>query len=181
MSAPSHQAGSWLDAPAAAVPALAAAWSATLLGPLLGVSGALAAPIAALATFLMGWVVMRSASPRPDDFTLQVFHPPTEPDQYAGDQPLAEHSDCGVLLLDRPLGESMDALAELLLDDSLPEPSPESRVVQLFPAQPSPAELVRRIDSHLAVSERGAGPSQGPAADSLRRALDELRQTLARR
>ena len=182
MSARTLEAGSWLDAPAAAVPAIAAAWSATLLAPLAGLSAAIAAPVAALATFLLGWGVMRSASPRRRDFRLRIFHPPNELDGPYCDASAEEQADDDILLLDRPLGDSMEALAELLLDDALPRPNPDSRVVQLFPAQPSPSELMRRIDTHLAAgAQRGAPSPESHAADSLRRALDELRQTLHRR
>lgn len=170
MSARSNHPGQWLDPAAATVPAVAAAWSAALLGPLFDLSPGLASAFAGLAMFAAGWWLMRRASPRSAPFALRTFRPPAEPDE---------------LLLDRPLADTIGALAELLLDDPLEPPRPDSRVVQLFPAQPIPTagELKRRIDVHLGREARTDATRTGPvdATDALRRALDELRQTLAQR
>ena len=170
MSARTYQAGQWLDPAAAAVPAVAAAWSAALIGPLFDLPLGPASALAGLAMFAVGWGLMRRASPQSASFALRIFRPPAEPDE---------------LLLDQPLADPMDSLAELLLDDPLPPPRPNSRVVQLFPAQPMPTagELKRRIDVHLGLQpDPDGGRNAGvDATDSLRRALDELRQTLARR
>ena len=181
MSTRSQHAGSWLDPFAAAVPAAAATWSAALLAPLFDLPAQVASPLAGVAVFALGWWTMRMAAPAPRPFELRIFQPPEE-DPSSLDVP--RDSDEDVLLLDQPLAASMDALAELLLDDPLPSPDAQSRVVQLFPAQPaqSPGDLKRRIDRHLGLREEANGPlPAGDASDSLRRALDELRQTLARR
>ena len=170
MSARSNQPGQWVDSAAAAVPAAAAAWSAALIGPLFDLPAVLAAGIAGLALFVAGLGLMRRASPSATPFALQIFSPPVERDE---------------LLLDQHLSDPIEELAELLLDDPLPRPRPDSRVVQLFPAQPMPTagELKYRIDVHLGLQTDlgGGGRAGGDATDSLRRALDELRQTLARR
>ena len=182
MSARPQPAASWLDPVAAAVPAVAAAWSAALLAPLFEVSATLASPVAGLAMFAAGWGAMRLTAPRPAPFPLRIFQPPAEEPQMPVTTQAPEEAD--VLVLDRPLAASMDALAELLLDDPLPPPSADSRVVQLFPSQPpaSPGELKRRIDRHLGLEAQiDQQPHASDAADSLRRALDELRQTLAQR
>lgn len=170
MSARSTQPGLWLDPAAAAVPSAAAAWSGWSIGPLFDLPPGPASALAGLAMFGAGWGLMRGASPRSAAFALRTFRPPPEPDE---------------LLLDQPLAGPIGALAELLLDDPLPSPRPDSRVVQLFPAQPIPTagELKRRIDVHLGLrADPDNDLSTGlDASDSLRRALDELRQTLALR
>ena len=167
---------------AAAVPAAAAAWSATRLAPLFDWPARLAAPIAALAVFIIGYWVMRAAAARPPRHLLNVFSIPFDPDlpselllENLWDE--AKVGD-GVLLLDQPLEERMDAVAELLLDDPLPVPQSDSRVVRLFSATPKAGELVGRIERHLGRSAQIAPAAQADAADSLRRALDELRQSL---
>ena len=75
----------------------------------------------------------------------------------------------------------MAAVAELLLDDPLPAPAHNSRVVQLFAGgrMPTAGQLQRRIDRHLADSERGR-PSrhQIDASDALSEALAEFRRSL---
>lgn len=169
---------SFLDVAAAAVPAIAAGWSAALLGPLAGWPPLIAAPIAGIALFIGGYAVMRAATEEPA-FTAVPFDLPGEPieptelllerlwdDAVAGDD---------VLLLDTPVDERLDALAELLLDDPLPSPPADSRVVRLFAAPPMPSagELARRIDRHL-----GQEQERPDATDSLRLALDELRASL---
>jgi hypothetical protein len=74
----------------------------------------------------------------------------------------------------------------LELEDRLPEPAEDSRVVQLFAARPlpTPGELARRIEDHLG---GGLEESRGgkvlelevDAAAALRQALGELRRSLA--
>ncbi len=139
MSARSHLPAPWLDTAAAAVPGVAAAWSAALLAPLFDVAAGLASPLAGIGVFGAGWLLMRAASPRLADFELRAFGSPVGPD-------------------------------ELPHDDPLPVPGADSRVVQLFPA-PHPG---------LETVSGSGGQTDGDAADSLRRALDDLRQTLAR-
>lgn len=68
------------------------------------------------------------------------------------------------------------ASAPLLLDDELPPPDPDSRVVQLFDpaAMPSPAELKSRSDRHLA----GPQPALADSSRELFGALEDLRRSL---
>lgn len=72
----------------------------------------------------------------------------------------------------------------LLLEDVLPQPEEDSRVVRLFaPDGPTTVgELQARIDQHL--GQRSAEPqstSQPPdASDALHAALDEIRRSLRR-
>ncbi len=59
---------------------------------------------------------------------------------------------------------------ELLLDDVLVQPEPDSRVVQLFDPMPTARDLHTRIDRH---------PRSGPdASQALSDALRELRRSL---
>lgn len=164
----------WLDVAAPAVPAAATAWSAALLAPLYDLPAAWASPLAAVGVLLAGWLVMRAVPNEAEQFPLRVFHAPE------GYEAEASNTD---LLLDRPLDERLDDLAELLLDDPLPAPAPGSRVVQLFPDRPmpSPSELRQRIDRHLGMERGLHRPEPADASDSLRQALDELRESLARR
>lgn len=168
MPARSRPDGHWLDTAAAAVPAVAAGWSAALLAPLAGASPGPAAMVAALLVFAGGWLLMRSVAAPQRAYPLRIFNVPLE---------VAE------LLLDQPVGEAMDELAELLLDDPLPEPRADSRVVQLFPAQSpaSPEDLRRRVELHIRDRSGTVAAPVADAADSLRQALDELRQTLHQR
>lgn len=170
MSARSNPSGQWLDVAAAAVPAAAAAWSSALLAPLANVPAELASPAAGLALFLAGWALMRRASPPEPVFGVVPFRVPAEPGQPWLELDMAAYGEEPILLLNK-------SLEELVLDDPLPAPSAQSRVVQLFPAQPLLA--ARRIDHD---SQTPANrPGETNAADSLRRALDELRRTLAQR
>ena len=80
------------------------------------------------------------------------------------------------------------AMDELVLDDIVAEPEPDSRVVRLFDRQamPSPGQLRQQIDRHLAVSdlpEKGGPEETGPeetgdASQALSDALSELRRSL---
>lgn len=74
----------------------------------------------------------------------------------------------------------------LELEDRLPDPAEDSRVVQLFAARPlpTPGELARRIEDHLGGSaEESRGGKvlelEVDAAAALRQALGELRRSLA--
>ena len=170
-----------LSLAAAAMPGGAAAWSATRLAPLWDWPSVVASPVAGCAAFVVGIGVMRAAS-RPRPAALPGFSFSAEPanspellletlweDALAGDD---------VLLLDGPVEARVDELAELMLDDPLPVPGQESRVVQLFAARPNAGELVGRIERHLGRSAPATPGVQPDAADSLRRALDELRRSL---
>jgi hypothetical protein len=67
----------------------------------------------------------------------------------------------------------------LLLEDALPAPAEDSRVVRLFDrrAMPTPGELKSRMDDHLIAPGTPAGP-QSDAAKALADALAELRRSL---
>ncbi|WP_118857506.1 hypothetical protein [Sphingomonas mesophila] len=142
------------DLTAAAIPAVAGAWSAFLLAPLAELPAMPVAALCALGLFLLGLAAMRLATPPPAAFPVAVFTPPVADDEE--------------LLLDVPVEQRMDELAELLLSDPLPAPAAGSRVVQLF----APG-----------AGHAGAVPvgQSGDASDALRLALDELRRSLARR
>ena len=178
MSARSNPSGQWLDLAAAAVPAVAAAWSSALLAPLADIPAGVASPAAGLAMFLAGWGLMRRAAPPAAVFAVVPFRLPAGPGEFWPEsEPESEPAAGGeddILVLDQPL-------EELVLDDPLPAPGAQSRVVQLFPAQPllATGPMERRIDP--AGHTPTGGPAEANAADSLRRALDELRRTLARR
>lgn len=112
-------------------------------------------------------VVLRQVKPEPRRFRLPAF---------AVD---VEDSDDDVLELTQ-LADSDEAL---LLEDRLQEPAQDSRVVQLFAprALPTPGELNRRIEAHLASPRASAEIDMlhpdAPAA--LRQALGDLRRSLA--
>ena len=172
-----------LDLSAAAVPGAAAAWSASLLGPLFDWPAPVAAPAAGLAAWMIGYAIMRASATR-TRAKVQVFSIPFEaelPEELLLDTPWIAPARGELLLLDQPLEDRIDAVAELLLDDPLPVPESDSRVVRMFAAQPKAGELVGRIERHLGRAPQ-ALPStpaiQAEAADSLRRALDELRRSL---
>ena len=85
------------------------------------------------------------------------------------------------LLLDQPQVEAAtEAVAELLLDDPLPAPTPDSRVVILFAdgRMPTAGQLKDRIDRHLADGARPVQVSPSDASDALSDALAELRRSL---
>ena len=170
-----------LDLAAAAFPGAAAGWSAWLLGPLFGWPSRIAAPAAGLMAFAIGYAVMR-ASTRPARAKFRPFSIPLDtdmPDELLLKTPWHEQAPAQeVLLLDQPLNEGMDALAELMLDDPLPVPPADSRVVRMFAPAPKAGELVGRIERHLGRAAALPAVAQADATDSLRRALDELRQSL---
>ena len=84
----------------------------------------------------------------------------------------------GELFLNQAVDDRIDVLAELILDDPLPNPQPDSRVVQLFATRPNAGELVNRIERHLGRTTSALPPAPADASDALRRALDELRRSL---
>ena len=169
---------------AAAIPGAAAAWSAAQLGPLFELRAGVAAPAAGTAVFAIGYGVMRAVTRSPR-VKIQPFSIPFDtemPGELLLETPWPDPAPADdILLLDQPLEASMDALAELLLDDPLPKPEAESRVVRMFTATPKAGELVGRIERHLGRASPAQPAISAPpadATDSLRRALDELRQSL---
>jgi hypothetical protein len=85
-----------------------------------------------------------------------------------------------------PVPITADEMGELLLDDPLVEIEPDSRVVRLFArAEPTPGELVLRIEDYLNDGRRAPAPEAGAAeqrpADAsaaLTAALANIRATL---
>lgn len=196
----------WLvELAGALVPAAAAGFAAMRLGPAYGIApeAALAAGFATI--FVIAFAVMRAVPAEPrllaiaqfeqrelaDDVSLLVEalghgeplldRAPPQFEELLLDQPWVEPEE---LLLDQPLVEAAElaAVAELLLDDPLPVPPADSRVVQLFAPgrMPTAGQLQRRIDRHIAGGDRSiAGPpNESDASDALGAALAELRRSL---
>lgn len=168
----------WLvEVAGAAAPAVAAAFAAARLAPVNGWPIDIAALAGLSGVFVAAFLAMRMAPGEARHLALPDFEPAVIPDDVLLlDQAYAQP---GELLLDQPLVEAeIEAVAELLLDDALPAPTPESRVVQLFAAgrMPTAGQLKDRIDRHLADGEGGAERSY--ASDALSDALAELRRSL---
>jgi hypothetical protein len=169
------------DLAAAAVPGGAAAYSANRLAPLFDWQPAIAISLAVLVSCAMGLVVMRVASRQgrplvmPYAFATELAYSPELLLDSLWDEVAV--SD-GVLLLEQPVEQQIEVLAELMLDDPLPPPEPDSRVVQLFSARPNAGELVNRIQRHLGRSAPPSSSGPADATDALRRALEELRLSL---
>lgn len=142
---------------------------------------AAAIPLAGLLAFMIGLLVMRAATRR--------ARPIAKPYSFSSDAAFSTEllletmweeavAADGELLLDQPLEDRIETLAELVLDDPLPVPRPDSRVVQLFATRPNAGELVNRIERHLGRTMPGPSSAPADASDALRRALDELRNSL---
>ena len=157
-------AGWLIDSMAAAVAGGAAGWCAlVLLGPL-------QAAITGSAVLAIAMLGLRAVKPEPRRYPLPVFELPgweAEPE---------------VL--------ELTELEPLVLQDALPAPDPDSRVVQLFARQPLPTagELKARIDAHLeGQPHRQPTPAAGgevvslpvDASAALRNAIADLRRSLA--
>lgn len=174
----------WLaELAGASAPAAAVAYAASKLAPLNGWP----VPLALLAgfggAFIAAYFAMRCVTAEPHYLPLPGFEPASATDdELLLDQRFEEFDE---LLLDEPwvatpMGAATQAVAELLLDDPLPAPAPDSRVVQLFAGarMPTAGQLALRIDRHIAEGA-GSGPaSSGDASDALSEALAELRRTL---
>lgn len=112
-----------------------------------------------------GWALMRAVAPARIDHALPEFTPaPIE-----------------IEALVEPQSLSTDVQERaLILDDPLPAPPADSRVVALFSAE-RPGELQQRIERHLAVGQgRDAAVAARDDADALHAALDEIRRSLRR-
>jgi hypothetical protein len=155
-----------VDGTAAGLFGLAAGFSLLLLG--MAGAGVVAGVAASLAT-LAG---LRSVRPEPRRFRLPAFV-------------IAQgEAETEVLELTEVAPEE-----PLLLDDPLPQPVEDSRVVQLFAARPlpTPGELQQRIAAHLGKAEDREVPAgsatvldlEVDAAAALRQSLRELRASLA--
>lgn len=150
----------------AAVPAAAVAFAAYKLAPgwLLG---------AAAAALVVAFWAMRGIQPEPRTYALPEFDILPLPDpRLHREEPVIDE-----LILDEVHAEHAD---ELLLEDVLPEPPADARVVQLFAVEPMPTagQLKARIDRHLAGIPRPALYEIPDASDALFAALADLRRSL---
>ncbi|MEO7813913.1 MAG: hypothetical protein ABIR87_00510 [Sphingomicrobium sp.] len=165
----------WLvEVAGASAPALAASFAAAKLAPINGFAPATAALVAGGSVFAAAWTAMRMVPAEVQQLALADFAAVVLEDELLLDQPLAADE----LLLDEPLVAETAAVAELLLDDPLPTPANDSRVVQLFAdgRLPHPGQLKERIDRHLA--DGGKAVPMVDASDALSEALAELRRSL---
>lgn len=181
--------------------ALAAAtgFAAMTLAPSFGFAPEIALLVGFGAMFVVALASIRAVPAEPRLLALSEFEPQGLPDEITR---LLEALSAGESLHDRPqvgsdellldtlylapagMTAAADAVAELLLDDPLPAPTPDSRVVQLFAdgRMPTAGQLKQRIDRHLADGDRSlsaAGrPPSSDASDALSEALAELRRSL---
>ena len=158
----------------ASAPAAAAAFAAAKLAPVNGWSLSTAVLVGFVGMFAAAFIVMRIVPAEARQLALSDFESVLVLDEELFDD---------VLLLDQAWIEirveaATEAVAELLLDDPLPAPTPDSRVVQLFAEgrMPTAGQLKHRIDRHLADGARPAAAIN--AADTLSEALAELRRSL---
>ena len=144
--------------------AIGAGLSAALLANSSASASALVGIVAASVGAALGWVVMRAV---PAD--EQVM-------------PLAEFAleSVGPIEMEPAKGFPV-AESAMILDDPLPQPAADSRVVALFgtDAAPTAGDMQRRIDRHLAREQDSSPPRLAPdATDALHEALDEIRRSL---
>ena len=165
----------WLvEVAGASAPALAAAFAAAKIAPLNGFGAATMALIAGGGVFVVALAAMRLVPGEGQHLALPDFGAVVLEDELLLDQPLMVDE----LLLDQPLVAGTAEVAELWLDDPLPAPASDSRVVQLFAdgRVPNAGQLKDRIDRHLA--DGGTRAPAADASDALSEALAELRRSL---
>ncbi len=175
----------WLvEVAGATAPATAAGFAAVKLAPVTGWPIGTAVLIGFGAIFALAFAAMRVVPVEARHFALLEFEQTVLLDEEdVGNELLLTvgHIEWPELLLDQLLIEpvELEAVAELLLDDPLTAPAPESRVVQLFAGgrMPTAGQLQRRIDRHLAEGERPPVVTKD-ASDALSEALAELRRSL---
>lgn len=186
-----------VDVAAAAVPAACGGWAAAKIAPLMGVSAPAAVAAAGLSLFGVAYLVMRRVDAPREGFTVTPFVPPAMDDDslpgFLMTSATAVEEEDDALLLDSPydadeellldqpfVAKAVDDLAELLLDDPLAAPPPDSRVVRLFAPQPLPTagQLAQRIDRHLGHAPTEPVGALDDGQDALREALEELRRSL---
>jgi hypothetical protein len=172
----------------AAALAAAAGYAAVMIGPAYGWPVGPALLSSAGGAFAIAFAAIRLVPAETHMLAVPHFDLPLllddvlpEDDVLWLDQPLLDE-----LLLDRPWvdddGGAIEAatrqLATLLLDDPLPVPAADSRVVQLFAdgRLATAGELSSRIDRHLARSGNPAAAED--ASDTLSEALAQLRRSL---
>jgi hypothetical protein len=166
--------------------AAAAGYAVLKAAPSLGLPGPAAMTAGGFACFGLGLIAMRAVQPASRAHVLPHFHvEPIAADELlltqAMEEPLLLQDSCEEpLLLEERVDENI-----LLLEDRLAVPAPDSRVVQLFAAQPlpTPGELKQRIDRHLAGAPRRTpiqAPSPAPdATQALYAALNDLKRSLS--
>ena len=136
---------------------------------------------AALIAYFACNKAMGVATRRSSELPLSIFNvrdlEPFESDELVLTQADRITQELVLTDADRLQGKHSAEQEPLLLDDPLPEPESDSRVVQLSErkAMPTPGQLQSRIDDHLA----GASPrGQSDASQALAAALAELRRSL---
>lgn len=153
---------------------LGGGFAALVAGPSLGLPAAAAMVSVAAGGFVLGLAAMRAVRPEARSHALPALAlPPLEEEAL-----LLEEIAVEPLLPDQLFVD-----CALLLEDRLPEPEPDSRVVHLFAAQPmpTPGQLLDRIDRHLAAPSRRVPPNRPPPPDAtqaLFAALDDLKRSL---
>lgn len=150
-----------VDACAAALFALAAGYCAFAF-----LATAAAAAGAAMLTFFAMFAGLRLVRIPHAGFALGEFR--------VGEVPFVEVDELVLTEADRVRPHS----GELMLDDALPRPAADSRVVRLFDrsVMPSAGQVQAGIDRHLAENRP---PNASPdASQSLQQALAELRRSL---
>lgn len=174
----------------AVAPAAAAGFAALKLAPAYGFAVETAVLAGFAGTFGLTFATMRMVSAEPRYLPLPDFEQQTLPDdvlllddEYVVDELLltVRYVEWPDLLRDTQVAEPVEltAVAELLLDDPLLAPEPDSRVVQLFAGgrMPTAGQLQRRIERHLAGAEQVPAVNKD-ASDVLNAALAELRRSL---
>ena len=170
----------WLvEVAGALAPAMAACYATLRLAPVNGWPMASFMLGAGFMVFAAAFAVMRMIPAEPHLLALPDFDMVSPEDELLLDQPYQVDAPLDELLLDQEMvDQASEAVAELILDDPLPVPAPESRVVQLFAdgRMPTAGQLKSRIDQHLADGDKA--PPAGDASDALSEALAELRRSL---
>ena len=168
----------------ASMPAAATAFAAMKLAPINGWALSSAVLLGFGGTFAAAFIAMRIVPAEARHLALTDFEPAAVPAVEAATDELLlveRYEAPDELYLDQPLEvAASDAVAELLLDDALPAPTPDSRVVQLFAdgRMPTAGQLVKRIDRHLAEASVPAQAPSSDASDALNEALAQLRRSL---
>lgn len=125
---------------------------------------------AGVGAFAVAFLVVRAVPAEPRRYSLPEF-------AIEAIEPIEAAERLDELLLDELYVEQAD---ELLLEDRLVVPDPDSRVVRLFSAEamPTAGQLKERIDLHLAVSPRPVSQPVPDASQALFAALADLRRSL---
>jgi hypothetical protein len=137
---------------------------------------------AALIAYLVCNKAMAVATQRSGELPLTIFDvrelEPFESDELVLTQADRIKDELLLTDADRLQVEDSSGQEPLLLEDALPGPGSDARVVRLFDrkAMPTPGHLQSRIDDHLGQSGSRAG--QSDASQALAAALAELRRSL---